>query len=50
MAVRFPNFPLSGSIWITEITVDEVDSCENAFYRAGRSVIDLAFSLVQSHR
>lgn len=48
MAARFPDFPLFGSIWVTEITVDAVDSCEKAFYRAGRSVIDQAFSLAQA--
>jgi hypothetical protein len=47
MAARFPNFPSTGSIWITEISEHEVDSCELAFYRAGRLVIDQAYSLAK---
>jgi hypothetical protein len=43
---RFPNFPATGSIWITEITEHEVDSSERAFYRAARASIDQAYSLV----
>src|SRR5688572_2136276 len=34
MALRFPGFPTGGSIWITEVTEHEVDSCQRAFYRA----------------
>lgn len=45
MAERFPNFPNSGSIWITEVIADEVDSCELAFYKAGRLVIEQAYAL-----
>ncbi len=48
MTDRFPNFPKSGSIWITEITEDKIDSCERAFYKAGRAAIDQAYSLSQS--
>jgi hypothetical protein len=48
MAARFPNFPSTGSIWITEISEHEVDSSERAFYKAGRLVIDQAYSLTQS--
>ena len=48
MAERFPKFPATGSIWITEITEHEVDSSQRAFYRAGRLVIDQAYSLCES--
>jgi hypothetical protein len=48
MAARFPHFPAIGSIWITEVTVHEVDSSSRAFYRAGRLVIDQAFALTQT--
>jgi hypothetical protein len=48
MASRFPDFPATGSIWITEITEHEVDSCERAFYRVGRSVIEQAYALATS--
>jgi hypothetical protein len=47
MAARFPDFPKTGSIWITEILDNEIDSCERAFYRAGRLVIEQAYSLKQ---
>jgi len=45
MVARFPDFPVTGSIWITEILEDEVDSCELAFYKAGRMVIEQAYAL-----
>jgi hypothetical protein len=45
MAARYPEFPKSGSIWITEVLVDEVDSCELAFYKAGRLAIEQAYAL-----
>jgi hypothetical protein len=48
MAARFPDFPTTGSIWITEISESEVDSSARAFYRAGRLVIDQAYALKQS--
>jgi hypothetical protein len=48
LASRFPDFPATGSIWVTEITEHEVDSCERAFYRAGRSIIEQAYALALS--
>ena len=48
LALRFPDFPNSASVWILDVTVDEVESSRRAFYRAGRMVIDLAFSLTES--
>jgi hypothetical protein len=48
MLDRFSEFPKTGSIWILEITEHEVDSCQRAFYKAGRAVIDQAFSLMQA--
>jgi hypothetical protein len=46
MAARFPQFPVSGSIWITEVTVHDVHSSRDAFCRVARSLIDQAYSLV----
>jgi hypothetical protein len=40
MALRFPKFPATGSIWVY--------SSQRAFYRAGRMVIDQAYSLVET--
>lgn len=48
MALRFPHFPSTGSIWITEVIAHEVDSSQRAFYRAGRLVIDQAYSLCET--
>ncbi len=45
MAARFPEFPATGSIWITEVTVHEVDSSQRAFYRVARSIIEQAYAL-----
>jgi hypothetical protein len=48
MAARFPNFPSRGSVWITEVLEHEVASRQRAFYRAGRLVIDQAYSLTET--
>ena len=48
MALRFPSFPQSGSVWITEVTEHPVDSSRRAFYLAARMAIDQAFSLVEA--
>jgi len=48
MALHFPNFPANGSIWITEVIEHEIEACEAAFYRAARSIIEQAYSLVTS--
>ena len=48
LASRFPDFLATGSVWVTEITEHEIDSCERAFYRAGRSVIEQAHVLAVS--
>ena len=45
MAARFPDFPVTGSIWITEITEHSVDSSQRAFYKAARAVIEQAYAL-----
>ena len=45
MALRFPDFPISGSVYILRIEEDPVDSCDRAFYLAARAVIDIAYSL-----
>jgi len=45
MAERYPDFPKSGSIWITEVLVHEVGSCESAFYKAGRLVVEQAYAI-----
>src|SRR5687768_1771050 len=48
LALRFPDFPKHASVWVLEVTADEVDSSPRAFYRAGRMVIDQAFSLTDN--
>lgn len=45
MALRFPGFLATGSIWITEITVHEMSSSARAFYRVSRSVVEQAYAL-----
>jgi hypothetical protein len=35
----FPNFQDSGSVWVKEVTVHDVDSSQAAFYRAGLLVM-----------
>lgn len=50
MAMRFSDFPSTGSIWITEVTAHDVDSSQRAFYRAGRLVIDQAYALCETAR
>src|SRR5947208_10907194 len=47
LASRFPDFPDTGSVWITEIAEHEVDASQQAFYRAARMAIDQAFTLAQ---
>ena len=45
LTLRFPEFPKSASVWVTEVTDNEVDSSHRAFYRAARLVIEQAYSL-----
>lgn len=45
MAARYPDFPKSGSIWITEVLVREVDSSAAAFYKAGRLAVEQAYAI-----
>ena len=45
MALRFPDFPKSGSVYILRIEEDPIGSCDRAFYLAARTAIDLAYSL-----
>jgi hypothetical protein len=47
LARYFPNFPESGSVWVQEVTVHDVDSSQAAFYRAGLLVMRQALSLVE---
>jgi len=47
MSIRFPNFPETGSIWITEVSPDPVHSSRWAFYLAGRCAVEQAFALTQ---
>ena len=46
LALGFPKFPSTGSVWITEILAHDVDSSQRAFYRAAPMVIDQALGLV----
>jgi len=50
MNARFPSFPRTGSICITEVVEDPVASSETAFSLAARCVIDQAYSLSQVAR
>ena len=45
LALRFPEFPKSSSLWVTEIMDNEIDSSQQAFYRVARLVIEQAYSL-----
>jgi len=45
VTARFPHFPKTGSVWITGILEDPVDSSARAFYKVGRLVIDQAYLL-----
>jgi hypothetical protein len=47
MSIRYPDFPKTGSIWITEVT-DDLDSSWMAFYLAAQGVVHLAYALQQS--
>ncbi|MFZ1141455.1 MAG: hypothetical protein WAN76_19910 [Candidatus Sulfotelmatobacter sp.] len=48
MSIRFPNFPETGSVWITEVTEHPVDSSEQGFYLAAGSAVDLAYNLTRT--
>lgn len=50
MSLRFPDFPKTGSIWVTEISEHPVDSSEWAFYLAARCVVEEAYALTQVER
>jgi len=47
LARYFPSFPDSGSVWIKEVVVHDVDSSQAAFYRAGLLVMSQASSLAE---
>ena len=48
MALRFPDFPETGSVWVVDVKIDQVESSRRAFYRAARLVIEQAFSVSTS--
>lgn len=47
MAACFPEFPPTGSIWITRVDDHPVDSSQDAFYRAAWMVVEQAASIVR---
>lgn len=47
MRERFPRFPPTGSVWITEVMEHPIDSSQAAFYMAARAVIEQAYVLTQ---
>ena len=47
MAARFPAFPTTGSIWVTEVTEHPIDSSPWAFYLAARCAVEQAYILTQ---
>lgn len=50
MSIRFPDFPRTRSIWITEVAEHPVDSSPMAFYEVARCVIEQAYALFQLKR
>lgn len=42
----FPHYLASGSVWITAVLVDDVNSSPDAFYRAGLLVVAQAKALL----
>ena len=47
MAARFPSFLSTGSVSITEITDDGINSSQQAFYRAAGMAVEQAFALAE---
>jgi hypothetical protein len=47
MSIRFPDFPASGSIWITKVTMDAEVSMPSVFYILARCVIEQAYAFTQ---
>lgn len=47
LALHFPDFPATASVWITEVTEHEVHSSSAAFYNVARLVIDQAAGLLK---
>jgi hypothetical protein len=43
---RFPDFPTTASVWITEVVEDEVDSSRLSFYRVAVAAIEQAYLLM----
>jgi len=50
MSARFPDFPETGSVWITEATEHPTDSSPWAFYLAARCVVEQAYALTQLYQ
>ena len=46
LALRFPDFCASASVWVTGITADPVESSSAAFYQVARMAVDLAHSRI----
>lgn len=44
MADRFPNFPDTGTIWVTRVEEHPVDSSFSSFFQAARLAVELAFA------
>jgi hypothetical protein len=43
---RFPDFPGTASVWITEVIEHEVDSSRSSFYRVAVAAIEQAYALM----
>ena len=43
MALRFPDFSSTASLWVTEVIEHEVESSQQAFYKAAQLVIEQAY-------
>jgi hypothetical protein len=47
LAECFPDFPSTGSIWISKASIDDVHSSQTAFYRVALLVIRQAKALME---
>lgn len=47
LALHFPDFPATASVWITEVAEHEIHSSSAAFYNVARLVIEQAAGLLK---
>jgi hypothetical protein len=44
---RFPRFPSTGSVWITRIDIDDIETCLWSVIQSTRMAVEQAFNLTQ---